>query len=167
MMEERLRVLRAMNEVTAPIDLNGFARMVNLTPEQALAHMVELERTGFARKKGAGFGITEKGLIALRALTPVPKEMAFHFYTEVGQPTGFSAQTLMDFYEIVKRVPAASLEFHLYREDFEKWVRAAFSETALAEEVASLKRAGLKGENLRQALLTAVQAKFPSYTPST
>lgn len=160
MTEEQLRVLKAMNEITSRMDLNAFAQMVGLTANQAIERVQELVNAGFMRKVGSGFGITEKGKAILKAIKPVPKDMAFHFYTGVGQPTGFSAESLKEFYEIVRRVSAESLEFHLYRGDFEKWIKAAFKDEALADELARLKSANVKGEELRQAIIMATSAKY-------
>jgi DNA-binding Lrp family transcriptional regulator len=149
-----------MNEVTSRMDLNAFAQMVGLTANQTIERVQELVNAGFMRKVGSGFGITEKGKAILKAITPVPKDMAFHFYTGVGQPTGFSAESLKEFYEIVRRVPAESLEFHLYRGDFENWIKAAFKDKALADKLASLKSANVKGEELRQEIIKATSAKY-------
>jgi DNA-binding Lrp family transcriptional regulator len=124
-MEERLKVLKVMSEVTSRIDMNTFARMVGLNPSQTVERMQELVNAGFIKKLGGGYGITEKGRAILKAIAPVPKDMAFHFYKRIEQPTGFSAESLKDFYEIVKRVAVESLEFHLYRGDFENWIKAA------------------------------------------
>ena len=149
-----------MNEITSRIDLNAFSQKVGLTPDQTIERVQELVNSGLVRKTGGGYGITGKGKTILKAITPVPKETAFHFYTEVGQPTGFSAESIKDFYEIVKRVATASLEFHLYREDFENWLKAAFKDKALADELANLKSANVKGEELRQGILKAIAAKY-------
>jgi DNA-binding Lrp family transcriptional regulator len=159
-MEEQLKVLKVMSEVTSRIDMNTFAQMVGLNPSQTIERMRDLVNGGLIRKVGGGYGITEKGRAILKAITPVPKDTAFHFYTGVGQPTGFSAESLKDFYEIVKRVAAESLDFHLYRGDFENWIRNALKDAVLADELASMKTGMLKGEELRQKILKAIAARY-------
>jgi DNA-binding Lrp family transcriptional regulator len=159
-MEEQLKVLKVMSEVTSRIDMNTFAQMVGLNPSQTIERMQDLVNAGLIRKVGGGYGITEKGKAILKAITPVPKDTAFHFYTGVGQPTGFSAESLKDFYEIVKRVAAESLDFHLYRGDFENWIKNALKDVTLADELASLKSAVLKGEELRQKMLKAIATRY-------
>jgi DNA-binding Lrp family transcriptional regulator len=149
-----------MNEMTSRIDLNAFAQMVGLTPNLTIERVQELVDTGLVRKTGGGYGITDKGKAILKAITPVPKESAFHFYTEIGQPTGFSAESLKDFYEIIKRVAAESLEFHLYREDFENWIKSAFEDKALANNLAGLRTANSKGEDLRKGILLAIAEEY-------
>ena len=159
-MEEQLKVLKVMSEVTSRIEMNTFAQMVGLNPSQTIERMQDLVNAGLIKKTGGGYGITEKGRAILKAITPVPKDTAFHFYTGVGQPTGFSAESLKDFYEIVKRVAAESLDFHLYRGDFEKWIKNALKEVTLADELDSLKSEVLKGEELRQKILKAIAAIY-------
>ena len=68
-----------MNEITSRIDLNSFAQMVDLTPNQTIERVQELVSSGLVRKTGSGYGITEKGKTILRAITPVSKDSAFHF----------------------------------------------------------------------------------------
>jgi DNA-binding Lrp family transcriptional regulator len=158
--EDQLRVLKTMNDITSRMDMNAFSEKVGLTPDQTIERIKELVNSGLVRKSGGGYGITEKGKAILKAITPVPKETAFHFYTAVGQPTGFSAESIKEFYEIVKRVAVKSLEFHLYREDFENWIKTVFKDEALATALVSLKNADVKGEELRQRMLKIVSAKY-------
>ena len=160
-MEERLRVLKVMNEATSRMNLNEFARMVGLNPNQTIEHMQELVKAGLVRKAGSGYGITEKGRATLKAFTPVPRDMEFQFYTEIGQPTGFAAKSLKDFYEIVKQVAVDSLEFHLYRGDFENWMKNCTSRgVVFADEFKNMKKIQLKGENLRKEIIKATEARY-------
>jgi len=160
LIEERLKVLKVMSEIAGRLDLNEFARMVELTPNQTIEHMQKLLKADFVRKVGGGYGITETGRAILKAFTPVPAGMEFHFYMAIGQPTSFTAKSLVDFCEIVKQVAADSLEFHLYRGDFENWIRTALNDTALAEDLASMKEAKLTGENLRAEIIKAAEARY-------
>ncbi|HLE74556.1 MAG TPA: DUF5752 family protein [Candidatus Bathyarchaeia archaeon] len=159
-MEERLKVLKVMNEATSRMDLNEFARMVGLNPSQTIERLQELVKAGLVRKVGGGYGMAEKGKAILKAFALVPRDMEFHFYTGIGQPTGFAAKSLKDFYEIVKQVAIDSLEFHLYREDFEKWIGTVFKDAALADELAKMRKAQLKGENLRKEIIKAAEARY-------
>ena len=149
-----------MSEVTSRIDMNTFAQMVGLNTSQTVEHIQNLVTAGFIRIVGGGYGITEKGHIIIKAIKQVPKENAFHFYTGFGQPTGFSVESLKDFYEMIKRVTVESLDFHLYRKDFENWIKAALKDSALADELASLKNTALKGEELRQEILRAIATRY-------
>ena len=160
MKEEQIKILKTMSEATNRMDLNMFAHMVNLNPNQAMAQVQELAKAGFLRKVGSGYGVSEKGKAVLKASAPVPNEMGFHFYVGIGQPTDFTAQTLEEFYRLIKLVCSDSLEFHLYRGDLEKWLGEVFKDSELAEEIGNLRTDALKGENLRKELLKAMDAKY-------
>jgi predicted transcriptional regulator len=159
-MEERLKVLKIMSEATSRMNMNEFAGMVGLNPSQIIEHMQELAKEGFLRKVDGGYGMTEKGRGALKAFAPVPKDMEFHFYIGIAQPTGLLANTIKDFYEIVQQIDVASLEFHFYRGDFENWIRTACDDVAFADELANIKKVQLKGENLRKEIAKAAKARY-------
>ena len=61
---------------------------------------------------------------------------------------------------VIKQVSVDSLEFHLYRGDFENWLKEACKEPELANEIGGIKAAGLKGEELRAELLKVLDAKY-------
>lgn len=149
-----------MNDIKNRVDLNSFAEMVGLNPTQTIEKVQELVNSGFVRKTGGGYGITDKGKAILNAIAPVPKDKVFHFYLGIDRPTDFSAESLKDFYEIAQRVDTTSLEFHLHRGDFENWFKEAFREQTLADELAKIKNALPKGEVLRKEIMKLLEAKF-------
>jgi len=158
--EEQFKVLKTISEATNRMDLNMFAQKVNLNPNQTIQQIQELAKKGYLQRVGSGYGITEKGKAALKAFTPVPKEMGFHFYYDIDQPTDFTAQSLEEFYMFIKQVSVNSVEFHLYRGDFENWLKEACKDAALASEIGSIRAGGLKGEDLRKELLKVLDAKY-------
>jgi len=160
LVEERLKVLKAMSQAASRMNLNEFARVVGLDSNQTLEIMQELAKAGFLRKIGGGYGLSDKGKAALKAFATVPEDMEFRFYVGIGQPTGLQAKTIKDLYEIAKQVDVASLEFHLYRGDFEHWVRTACNDAAFADELANIRQAQLKGENLRKEIIKAAEARY-------
>jgi predicted transcriptional regulator len=158
--QEQIRILKTMNEATNRMDLNMFAEAVNLSPNQAIAEVQDLAKEGFLRKVGSGFGLTEKGKNAVKAFGLILAELSFNFYVEGDKPLGFSAQSLDEFYRQIKQVCSDSLEFHLYRGDFENWLRDVCKDEALAKAFGTLKSEELKGEDLRKELLKAIDAKY-------
>ena len=80
---------------------------------------------------------------------------AFYFYLGIGKPLQKSATDLRQFYETLKTIDIQSLEFHLYREDFEKWLNFR-GEGRLSSEVSKIRRCGEKGEPLRVILRSTV-----------
>jgi predicted transcriptional regulator len=158
--ETQFKVLKALSEATSRMDINMFAKKVNLDPNQTIQQVQDLAREGFLQKVGSGFGITAKGKAALKAFVPVPEGMVFHFYNGIDKPTDLEAKTLWEFYGDVKQVSADSLEFHIYRGDFENWLKDACNESEFAQEVGVVKDADLKGEELRAELLRVLDAKY-------
>ena len=160
MEEEQVKVLIALSEVTNRMDLNVFSKKVNLNPAEAIQQIQQLAREGFLQKVGNGFGITEKGRTALKALATVPEEMAFEFYYSIDHPSGISVDTLEDFYIVIKQINVESLEFHLYRGDFETWLKEAVKDQQLAYDFGTVRAFGLKGEELRAELLRALDEDY-------
>ncbi|MFB3889964.1 MAG: hypothetical protein ACE14S_10770 [Candidatus Bathyarchaeia archaeon] len=158
--DEQLKVLKLMSEVTGTMDMNDFAKKLCLTTSQALEKFQELVKAGFMKKTAAGFSMTEKGKLVLKAAAQVPAGSEFSFYLTLDQPTGMSAASLKDFHELVKRVDAASLEFHLDRGDFENWVRSTVNDAAFADELVCLKARGRRGGDLRQEIVKALEARY-------
>jgi hypothetical protein len=158
--EEHIKILKTMNEATNRMDMNMFAQAVSLSPNQTMAEVQELAKEGFLRKVGGGFGITEKGRTVLKIFAPVSSEMSFLFYVEVDKPIGFTAHSMEEFYRFIKQVIVDSLEFHLYRGDFENWLKDVCKDSELAKAFGVLKIDGLMGEELRKALLQAIDAKY-------
>jgi hypothetical protein len=120
----------------------------------------ELAKEGFLRKVGGGFGLNEKGKNALKAYVSVSAELGFNFYVDVDKPLGFSALSLDEFYRTIKQVCSDSLEFHLNRGDFEKWLKEVCKDEDLAKTFRTLEVEELKGEDLRKALLQAIDTKY-------
>jgi len=99
-----------------------------------------------------------------RILRAVPREKAFYFFTSIGNYTGASAVSLKEFVEKVNEVNVKSLEFHLYRADFEKWIAQVLEDAWLAGEVRRLQKFGLMGEPLRNQLYLTVSRRFKRLT---
>jgi hypothetical protein len=102
----------------------------------------------------------------VRALKTVPREKAFYFFTSIGNYTGESASSLKEFMEKINEVNVKSLEFHLYRGDFEKWIDEVLEDAQLADEIRKLKRANLTGESLRNQLYAVVARELKRLTES-
>ncbi|MGF3572897.1 MAG: DUF5752 family protein [Candidatus Bathyarchaeia archaeon] len=99
-----------------------------------------------------------------KILKTVPREKAFYFFTSIGNYTGENASSLKEFMEKINEVNVKSLEFHLYRGDFEKWINEVLEDAQLAEEIRKLKRANLTGESLRNQLYMTVSRELKRLT---
>jgi hypothetical protein len=107
-----------------------------------------------------------KDEIASRTLRVVPREKAFYFFTSIGNYTGESAGSLKEFMEKVNGVNVKSLEFHLYRGDFEKWTSDVLQDETLASEIRRLQRLNLTGDTLRNQLSATVSKRLKQLTSS-
>ncbi len=160
-MEQELKVLKAMSEVKGHTDLNHFAETVGLTPQQTTEIMQDLTKNGYLKKSPrGGYGITEKGKNALRSIATVQTGKEFHFFMEIGHPADLTATNLKEFEDAIKKLDSKSLEFHLYRGDFENWIGTAIEDVGLASSLAEIRVKGLKGEELREAIMRAVENKI-------
>ena len=158
--DKRFTVLQAMGTITHSTDMEGFMRLAGLTSSELLQTLKDLAQDGFVMKTKHGYAIADRGKLALTALTRLPDDKAFRFYVGVGQPTGVSARSNKEFYNVVENIAAGSLEFHLERGDFEKWIRTSMQDEFFAAELAGLRKAALKGEALRKQILMGLQARF-------
>ena len=107
-----------------------------------------------------------KDEIVSRTLRAVPREKAFYFFTSIGNYTGESAGSLKEFMEKVNGVNVKSLEFHLYRGDFEKWTSDVLQDETLASEIRRLQRLNLTGDTLRNQLSATVSKRLKQLTNS-
>jgi predicted transcriptional regulator len=158
--DTQLKVLKTMSEATSRMDINTFANSVNLTSDQVMEMFQQLIVDGFLHKVGTGYSLTEKGKNAIKITNQVPSEKVFSFYIAVDKPLGFSAHSLEEFYRLIKQVTSDSLDFHMYRGDFESWVRNVVGDHELALDLSEPKAAGLHGEDLRKRLLTIIDFRY-------
>ncbi len=97
---------------------------------------------------------------ASRILRTVPTlDKAFLFFTDVGKYTGKLASSLEDFLEKMSMVPLRSLEFHLGRRDFQKWIKGTLEDEYLANRIDKMART-IQGEEIRKTLRKLVQNRL-------
>ena len=101
---------------------------------------------------------------ASKILRTLPREKAFYFFTSIGNYTGESAASLKEFMEKIKDVNVKSLEFHLYRGDFEKWIAEVLQDEELALELKKLQKFNLAGDAIRKEIYTIVSNRLKQLT---
>jgi len=94
-----------------------------------------------------------------RILRSVLREEAFYFFTSIGNYTGESAFSLEEFMNKIKEINIKSLEFHLYREDFEKWIAQTLGDAKLADEIRGVRNLKFVGNALRDRLYNVVSRR--------
>jgi hypothetical protein len=97
-------------------------------------------------------------------LKSVPTEKAFYFFSNIGDYTGKSANSLEEFVEKVKEVDVKSMEFHLRRGDFEKWIRGVLKDEDLARQLKELRETSLPSDNLRERLYSIISQRVGQLT---
>jgi hypothetical protein len=97
-------------------------------------------------------------------MSEISREKAFYFFTSIGNYTGESARSLEEFLQKVKDINSESLEFHLYRNDFQRWIRDVLANEELAEELHKITRLNIKGESLRTTIFN-VEESVREYPP--
>ena len=87
-----------------------------------------------------------------RNLKTVSRKNAFYFFTSTGNYTGQKASSLEEFANLIREVKIASLEFHLYRGDFEKWVAEVLEDNELSRRISAVKLLEPIGNSVRDQL---------------
>ena len=87
-----------------------------------------------------------------RILRIVPREKAFYFFSSIGNYTGISASSLLEFIEMVAQVDVKSVRFHFLRRDFEKWVGQVLEDDVLVMKIKTLRNSFLEEDVLKQRL---------------
>jgi carbonic anhydrase/acetyltransferase-like protein (isoleucine patch superfamily) len=87
----------------------------------------------------------------------VPRDKSFYFDTVLGQYSGILATSIQEFLDALKIVPLESLEYHIGRRDFEKWTKDVLGSIQLADNIRTVRRSQLMGEDLRLQLVDVVK----------
>jgi hypothetical protein len=95
-----------------------------------------------------------------RTLRTLSRRNAFYFFTSVGNYTGQRAMSLEDFAHKIGEVETSSLEFHLYRRDFEKWASEVLEDNELTRRISDLKHLKPVSNALRDQLLFTVSKRL-------
>ncbi|MEM2500637.1 MAG: DUF5752 family protein [Candidatus Bathyarchaeia archaeon] len=95
-----------------------------------------------------------------RLLRRIPTYKGFKFFYTFASPTGMMANSLEEFYEALKVVSIKSIEFHMRRGDFERWIANVIGDAELAARIASLPRSWENLDDLRAALLALLEERI-------
>jgi len=95
-----------------------------------------------------------------RILRTLSRKNTFYFFSSLGNYSGQSAMSLEDFAHRIAEVELTSLEFHLYRGDFKKWITEVLEDRELARRISDLKHQEPVGNPLRDQLLFTVSKRL-------
>jgi len=99
-------------------------------------------------------------LTAKRILRQLPAEKGFTFFTEFARPTKWTVHSLKEFQTSLKEVDVKSIQFHMERGDFARWIRQVVGDEKLADEIANLSDKKLAGDTLRKMILNTVKNRI-------
>jgi hydroxymethylpyrimidine pyrophosphatase-like HAD family hydrolase/CheY-like chemotaxis protein len=94
----------------------------------------------------------------LRAPLPAPKRFYFHDNPE--HYLGRSAANMWDFCQSLRELPITSMKYHLVRSDFERWFEDVLNDKELARRIHKISNRNLPEDELRRALLEAVESRY-------
>ena len=100
---------------------------------------------------------------AARILRLVPPDEGFHFYRAENVLAGVSARSLREFLEKLGTVEVASVEYHFYLGDFEKWIDM-LGDGYLSRQIGESKGKSPSGEELRSQLIKKVRSRYETLT---
>lgn len=95
-----------------------------------------------------------------RLLRKVPHGMGFRFFQGFARPTGLTANSLEEFYHILRSVDSKSISFHLGRGDFERWLSQVIGDEKLTKLFASLPKTAEDVEPLRDEMLRILKERI-------
>ncbi len=95
-----------------------------------------------------------------RILRTLPREKAFYFFTSIGNYTGKRAISLKEFMDKINEVTVKSLEFHLYRGDFEKWIDKTLEDQELTRKIENLRTRNYSGTALKEQLYKTLNKHY-------
>ncbi|MEM2026617.1 MAG: polysaccharide deacetylase family protein [Candidatus Bathyarchaeia archaeon] len=96
----------------------------------------------------------------LQLLKRVPADREFKFFYMFASPTGITAGSLQEFYEALKKVGIESVDFHMKRGDFERWIANVIGDVELATRIGNLPKDWANKEDLRQTLLALLEERL-------
>ena len=91
-------------------------------------------------------------------LGTLPFPEGFHFCLEGGNYTGITATSINEFTEKLQTIDQNSIDFHMQRKDFQKWIQTEFCDKELPKQIDHLKEEKVSDEKLRQELLETINA---------
>jgi alpha-amylase len=98
-------------------------------------------------------------LAARWILRRLPTDKPFRFFYEFARPTKWTTHDLLEFAKALNSVPDQSLQYHVERGDFERWLSQVLGDKKLAQRIQSVSKEKLTGEILRKNLVTIVNAR--------
>ncbi|MDH5450621.1 MAG: DUF5752 family protein [Candidatus Bathyarchaeota archaeon] len=99
-------------------------------------------------------------LTAKRMLRQLPTEKGFTFFYEFARPTQWAVHSLYEFQSTLKVADPKSIQFHMERRDFARWLHQVVGDEKMAEELNKLSNAKLTSGSLRRKIISVVKRRI-------
>jgi len=106
------------------------------------------------------FVVFSRILSDFEARVLLPARGEFRFFYGFARPTEWAARNLYEFRDALKTLGVESIEFHIQRGDFERWIREVIGDKTLANRIAKVSREKFYGEKLRKKVLAILNARL-------
>jgi hypothetical protein len=167
----RGKILTVLWVAGTPITLQQISEKIGLDHSSTRGYLLGLIKAKYVSVPQKNYcSITDQGKqaiglpqldknLAMKILSPLPLEKAFHFYYDINQYSDIHADSLKDFVDKIQNVDLKSIEFHIPRGDFEHWI-SSLGDTELSKKLGLLRTANLSGENLRKELYATANSRY-------
>jgi hypothetical protein len=130
--------------------------LLSLDPEFVPGSWPQLVEYGKVRRAVPHIRHLHKYLYA-----PLPSHRQFYFHIDKKSYQGpLTASNLWEFGELIPRLPMETLEYHMERRDFERWLTDVVHDRILARRMRRISRRQPVGEALRQDMEEVVQGRL-------
>jgi len=110
------------------------------------------------KSEGVKKKLLDKATIS-KIVRTVPHHEGFHFFRDLGDPTGKVATSLADFLETMRNVDIHSVNFHFKRQDFTKWIIGILGDAELSRRISRIRKEA-QGEDLREEIIWIVKGRL-------
>lgn len=164
------KILEEMALHAQPRRPKEIAEKVGVNFSSCMMHILGLKKAGYVSSPFKGYyRITNLGRDVVdnktsegadkSILASFGPDKTFYFYNGIDQYSGLRADSLFDFSEKIKEISIQSLEFHLFRRDFERWIES-IGDVALAKKLEVIREGGGSGEELRRLVYETVEKRW-------
>ena len=99
-------------------------------------------------------------LAAKWILRRLPTDKGFTFFYEFARPTNMTVYDLFEFAKALNNITIQSLQYHIERDDFERWLSQVIGDKKLAEKITSISQEKPPSEMLRKKLVAVVGTRI-------
>ena len=121
------------------------------------------------RDEAVAFRVGQRHALHVRHLqkylqAPLPSHKCFYFCDSSGRFIGKAAASLAEFNQLLAEAPIHSVEYHVARGDFERWLAGVLGDDELARRFRKIAHRQPRGETLRAELIAVTKERYATLT---